>query len=422
MAERMASENLAGVRSVRLASEYRVLGALLAQTAASKADLARITGLSKSTVSGVVDGLERSGVLIQDSLAVGAIGRPSLLYTLHPAVGHVVGIDLGGTKLLAGLSDLRGELLAEIELPTCRGPAAELIDQITGVVERLAREADLDAASLRALAIGIPGIYDPNGDAITDAFNLPALGEVRFGATLRDLLGIPVEIANDVNLAALGEQARGHARSLDSFVTLAIGTGVGMGIVIDGQLVSGRRGAAGEVGHLPIVVADPFDARHRAAGGPLEAVASGPAIAARAREIRAASPTSSLPEEPTTFDVFRAAADGDAAARAVVDEEARAIALAIASVGAVLDPELVVLAGGIGAQPVLLEPVRMYLAGLLPDPPEVAPSELGTEASLWGAIEAALRIARDELLLGAGKEPAPWEAARRVAGSEGGNR
>lgn len=410
------------VRVVRLASEHRVVQAILARTVASKAELARITGLSKSTVSGAVDVLERAGVLVQDRLAVGSIGRPSLLYTLNPAVGHVVGIDLGGTKLLAGLSDLRGELLAEVEVPTCRDSAAELLDQIAGVILRLTRDAALDDRSLRAVAIGIPGIYDAGADAISDAFNLPALTELRFGAALGDLLGVPVEIANDVNFAALGEQARGRARSLDSFVTLSIGTGVGLGIVLDGQLVSGRRGAAGEVGHLPIVVEDPFDARYRAAGGPLEAVASGPALASRAQELRNRFPDSTLPTEPTTFDVFRAAAESDPAARTVLDEEARAIALAIASIGAVLDPALVILSGGIGAQPALLEPVRTYLARLLPDPPQVEPSELGTNAALWGAIEAALRMARDELLLGAGKEQGTWEAARRAAAVEGGHR
>lgn len=413
---------LKGVRLVRIVNEHRVLEAVLERSAASKAELSRVTGLSKSTVSAVVDDLERAGILTQTNVTVGAIGRPSVLYAVDPSAGHIVGIDLGGTKLLAGLSDLLGGVLAEIEVPTAKGSASELLEQISIVVDRLFEEAGVARSSLRAVAIGVPGIYEESIDSISGAYNLPALADIRLQARLEEMLDVPVSVANDVNFAALGEHRHGHGRAFDSFVSLSIGTGVGMGIIVDGHLLTGRRGAAGEVGHLPVAVDDPFDGSYRSKGGPLEAVVSGPALAARAREIRGGSTASTLPAEPTTFDVFAAAATGDTAASQAVDEEARAIALAIAAVGAVLDPELVVLSGGIGVQPALLEPVRGYLKDLLPDPPNVLPSELGSRAALSGAMEAGLRAARQELLWGAGNATGKDQAARRAVGLKGGSR
>jgi predicted NBD/HSP70 family sugar kinase len=244
------------------------------------------------------------------------------------------------------------------------------------------------------LAIGIstPGVVDQVSRRVTSlAYNVSPDG----GLDPIDLVGarfdVPVLIDNNVNLAAVGESWHGLAQGISTFVFVSIGAGVGMGVVVNGNLMRGAHGAAGEIGYLPLV-GDPFDPRHRLHGGLEDEVAAGGILAAwhQRRGSDGAGPA-------TAQQVFELAQGGDEEAQAVVDNIAQRLGSAIASVIAVIDPELVVLGGGIGGNPSLLAPVRATVAQLVPLAARIETSILGNRAALSGAIAIALNEARAQL-------------------------
>ncbi len=252
--------------------------------------------------------------------------------------------------------------------------------------------ARASAGHERPLAIGIsiPGVVDQASSRVTSlAYNLSAGGDFDSLSVIGERFGVPVLVDNNVNLAAVGERWAGVARGVSTFAFVGIGAGVGMGIVIDDQLVRGAHGAAGEIAYLPSG-SDPFDERHRVHGGFEDEVAANGILAA----FRAAGG-----EEPEggAQAVFEQALAGEEPARGVVDAVGRRLGLAIATVGAVIDPELVVLGGGIGSNPALVAPVRAAVANLLPVPLRVETSRLGDKAALSGAVAIALRHARGEV-------------------------
>jgi predicted NBD/HSP70 family sugar kinase len=223
---------------------------------------------------------------------------------------------------------------------------------------------------------------------------------------IRDRLDIPVLVENNVNLAAVGEKWFGLARGVSTMVFILLGVGIGMGIVIDDEVVRGAHGAAGEIGYLPLSV-DPFDPRHRLHGG-LEDEIGAAGIVTAYNDGRAAED----PELSAVHQVFELASEGNAAARSVVDHVAARLGTAIATVCAILDPELVVLGGGIGSSPLLLSPVRGAAASLVPITARIETSLLGDRAALRGAIAVALHTARASLLSAGAAQTVRTQASR----------
>jgi predicted NBD/HSP70 family sugar kinase len=223
--------------------------------------------------------------------------------------------------------------------------------------------------------------------------NLPALSERPIRALLQEELAVPIVLENDVNLAALGEQRRGRANGVEDMAFIAVGTGVGMGIVSGGRLLRGARGGAGELGWLPLT-------RDQAAGnprelGPLEARAGGAGLAQRwaAHTGRRANGR----------DVFIAAAGGDPVALALLDEQAEALAMGVRGVQALLDPQVIVFGGGIGSRSDVFARVQSVLGAHGVPSPVLELSALGERAALVGAVEAALDAAQTA-------DPAPVNA------------
>jgi predicted NBD/HSP70 family sugar kinase len=244
-------------------------------------------------------------------------------------------------------------------------------------------------------------VIDRSSGRVTSlAYNVTPEGGFDPLAVLRGRFDLPVLVDNNVNLAAVGEKWFGLARGISTLVYIAIGAGIGMGVIIDDELVRGAHGAAGEIGYLPLV-GDPFDPRHRLHGGLEDEVAAAGILAAfQSRRGDRASDAS------TAHEVFDLARSGDPTAREVVDNVASLLGAAIATVCAILDPELVVLGGGIGASPLLLRPVRGAAAALVPITARIETSLLGDRAALQGAIAVALQAARAQLLSqGGGSDP-----------------
>lgn len=289
-----------------------------------------------------------------------------------------IGIDLGGTKTHIGIAPATDDpsvpiaLAAERVVPTPRAGGAELCDVIIATVVELMRQTD--ARELVGIGIGGAGVPQPDGGFSA----APNLGDTAFdfASALSDRLGAPVEVDNDANVAALGELvALGDERA--SFGYVAVGTGIGMGLILDGGLIRGASLAAGEIGYIPLGT-DPLDpANHRR--GALEEAVAGDVLASRDTGAS------------TVREVFERAAAGVPEAREALDAQARWVAHALATVIAVVDPGAFVLGGGIGSREELHGPIQHWLERLgYPDVP-VRISSLGSAGAVLGAIELARR-------------------------------
>ncbi|MDB5519682.1 MAG: hypothetical protein JWQ17_6440, partial [Tardiphaga sp.] len=268
------SSPVARQQSIRL-----VIERLLRDGSVSRAEIARGTGLSKQTISEVMRDLERDGWVVEDGQVQGSVGRSAVTYALRPDAAFVLGIDLGGTKLHIALADMQGAVVAESIEPTTHDGGAAVVAQIGRMSDALLAQADVAPKRLRGAVMGSPGIVDPNSGAIVIAPNIAGLDSLDVRSALRQRLGVEVAIENDVNLAAVGEHWRGSSRKARSFAFIAVGTGIGMGVFADGQLIRGARGAAGEIAYLPLG-GDPYDARGLRLGT-LETAAASAGIAAR---------------------------------------------------------------------------------------------------------------------------------------------
>lgn len=352
----------------------------------ARADIAARTGLSKPTVAQALGTLLAAGVVDEAGYAQGRKGPAAALYSVRPTRGLSVGVDIGHDRVHAAIADLTGEVRARVAARTRRRLPA-LVDQVAAMVDELAGRLDVSANELMHVVVGVPAVVDPAGEALSLSDGLPREGR-GFPQAVRQRLGVPVTLENDINLAVLGEQDRGHGRGVDSFVFVSVGTGIGVGIVLGGRLYRGFTGAAGEVGYLPgdDPAVAPTPPRERAM---IEATLSGQSIVEEAA-LRGLDP------RLTSREVFDLARAGNRTAVTVVDVIARRIAYVVCCVTAVLDPELVVLGGGIGHnRDLLLEPVGRHVAAMSPFTPRIEASLAGTDAVLFGSVALASELARE---------------------------
>ncbi|MFG1924697.1 ROK family protein [Cryptosporangium sp. NPDC048952] len=378
---------------LRVMNERAVFAAVFRLGAASRPELAQVTGLSKPTVGVALSNLEAAGLLRQVGMRAGAAGRSALLYEVRPEAGYVLAVDIGREYVRMALADLVGDVVTRVADPA-NGPR-DLIPQLTRLADELVTTAGITRDDVTLAVFGTPGIHDKANGSLHLAPNLPGWEERNSLARFADIAGPTYLVDNDVDLAAVGEATYGLGRDVPHFVYLSIGTGMGMGIVIDGKLYRGFRGAAGEVGYLPIGDGDPLLRQPGARGrGMFESVASAAGLVATAQRFGMTGAT-------TAKDVLDAARAGDRSALRAVDQEVDHLSRAVAGVTAVLDPELVVLGGGVGshAGDLLTGPLLERLGDLVVlDPPRIEVSTLGADAVLLGALASGLSAARDLVL------------------------
>ncbi len=383
---------------LRELSEQEVLDAIFHAGPITRPQIAERAGLSKATVGAAVERLQRAGIIQTAGPLHGRPGRSPLAYEVRGNAGFVLGIDIGGNNIRAGTADIFGAPIADEQHPTSRDGARAVSAQVMEIAGRVVDRARASHERLLSAAVSTPGIVDQVSHRVTGlAYNISPDGGLDPLSALRGRFDVPVQIDNNVNLAALGESWEGIAHGVSTFAFISVGAGVGMGLVVDGELVRGAHGGAGEIGYLPISH-DPYDERHRLHGGLEDEIgAAGIRSALAARRSRGGRAETGT-EPSSAQEVFALAQRGDADAREVVDGVARRLGAAIASVIAVVDPELVVLGGGIGSNPSLLGPVRGTVAELVPLTARIETSRLGDQAALHGAVAAALREAREQLL------------------------
>ncbi|MER5863286.1 ROK family protein [Kitasatospora sp. NPDC002040] len=361
---------------------------------AIRPQLARATGLSLPTVIAALGDLERVGLVRPAERPESLQGRPAAAYEADPTAGTVVGVDIGRERLHLLVSDLGGQLLSRLEVRNTAQSADELVEQVEYAVVTATAQAGVAASAVTHTVIGSPGVFDAERRSIRFAANLPGWQRTGLADTLASRLGAALTIDNDANLAAFGEHAYGAARGLRHFAYLTIGTGLGLGLFLDGRVYRGATGAAGEVGYLP-ASGSPAPGRPLRSGqtlpprGALEEAVAADAFVRRAL-------AQGMPGPLTAESVFAAARAGDTRALAAVAAVAGELAGLVAGVLAFLDPEVIVVGGGVGQNLDLLEPpVLAALEEMTPLRPKLVASALGTEAVVRGAIATGVIAARE---------------------------
>jgi predicted NBD/HSP70 family sugar kinase len=295
---------------------------------------------------------------------------------------HVVGVDLGGTKVRAGLFDSFNNMLG-YAVENTMGDGTPIVDQISRLAGALCKQHEVSRGSVRLAVIGVPAVVSPRTGVLGRASNLPGLDGTVIAEQLQGRLGMPILAENDVNLAALGEATFGVAQGARDFVFLAVGTGVGLGVYANGALLRGSSGAAGEISMFPAF-------GYERAGLPLtafelEPLAGGKGIIQRyIKECeRRGRDTRQL--KVSVPEIVALAEGGDECAVLTMTVEADLLARALLCVVGVLDPELVVLGGGIGRTPMLAAEILRVLEPALPSPLRFEVTSLGDRCGVLGA-------------------------------------
>jgi glucokinase len=308
----------------------------------------------------------------------------------------VIGIDAGGTKLLGGVVD-EGLVVHHRVRRTWRGAdRAETLDIIVESVE----EVRAAAPDVVAVGFGIPALVEWETGVSRWSTHLP-LADVRFRDVMSERLGLPVVVDNDANAALLAEARFGAARGVSHAVLVALGTGIGSGLLLDGRIYRGSRGLGAEIGHMVIDLHGP-DCQGSCPGrGCLEVMASGSTIGREGRAAAAAAPDSALgrraaaDQEITGGIVTELAHAGDDAAISVLAQIGRRLGYGLVGVVNVFNPELIVIGGGaLAAGELLLGPAREVVAERAPPPVRemvsIVPAEFGDESGMLGAALLAL--------------------------------
>jgi predicted NBD/HSP70 family sugar kinase len=396
------------LEALRQLNRLRVLDALRRRGGASRVELVRETGLSRTTVSSLVSALLHEGIVVEraDSQSEPpdrSRGRPAVRLTLNPSAGGVLGVDFGHQDVRVGVADLACTLLADArqELDVDHQPAEAMsaaTDLATMLLDRvgLARERVAGAGA----AVSAP-LHGPSHRLASTAI-FPGWAGVDVQTELEARLGMPVAVGNDANLGALAESTFGAGRNVDDLLYIMLGAGVGAGIIIGGRIYEGANGTAGELGH---VVATPDGMMCRCGNrGCLETVAGAQAITHALAHSH---------DRPLTIeDLLSLAHGGDAAARRVLGDAGRVVGTAVAGLCSVLDPSLIIIGGDVAAAgEVLLEGIRESISrGTTPATGgtyRVVSGELGARAETLGAIALVMNNAPAAAILHAEPGPMP---------------
>lgn len=384
----MAKNGVGTLGWLRDRNRERVVEALRERGRISQAEIARMTGLSRTTVHTLVSELRDSGVVHEVEAGVSDVrgGRPAARLMLRDSPLAVVGIDFGHSHVGVAVANIGHDVLAErrCDLDVSHDAWAAL-DTAVRMVEEVLREARVERKSVIGAGIGIPGPVDRTRGTAGSATILPGWTGIRIGTEMRDRLAMPVEIENDANLGALAELTWGAGRECSNFAYIKAATGIGAGIIVDGRLLRGATGTAGEIGHTTL---DESGALCYCGNrGCLETVASGPAILQLVGQGDSGTLTLDL--------VIERAAQGDVRCRRALSDAGREIGVAVAGLCNLINPERVIIGGLLSrANDVLLQPlresVRRHAVQVAAENVEVVQAVFVERAELLGSLALAL--------------------------------
>jgi predicted NBD/HSP70 family sugar kinase len=367
---------------MREINERRVIDTLRSHGALHAAEIARLIGLSKPTTADILRDLIEYTLIREVEPGEGDSKRARFVYEAISDTKVSLAIDIGARFIRVAIGDLNLVKRAEVSIAVSSLTLSGLRKVMHQAVDQTLKESGFKIKDVAAITVGTPGVVDQKTGIVSIAGTINALDGVNLAELIKKEFGIYPNVENDINLVTVGEQSAGHGLGIDNFAVLSVGSGLGSGIVLNGKLHRGHRGAAGEVFYVPF--GDPLDT-HRTATNP-----SGDRIVEIARELAKKFKKSTLVEPYSTIDILKAAKDGDPLGRAVIEQEAERIALYIAAISAIVDVELVVLSGGIGRQAeFFIAPIRKLVHQILPFPPKIEVSTLGDSGILVGALQIA---------------------------------
>ena len=350
----------------------------------SRTAIAKRLDVSLPTVMRIVDNLVEEGFVRPHGGSEWTGGRRRPLLEFN-ADGYVVlGIDMGGTKIYGAIADLGGNTLDDVTVARHGTLGEDSFAALTDLIDALLASPKLEGRRVRGIGVGAPGITLHAEGIVKWAYNLN-WKDFPLKARLSERYSLPITVDNDLNLAALGELWFGAGQNVQDMILVAIGTGIGAGIIIDGALYRGATEASGEIGNM--LTGREFLGKNYQDFGALEVVASGTGIAERARAaLKAGSPPPGV-DELLAEDVFVAARQGQPWACAIIDETVDHLAVAIANLAVCFDPELIVLGGGVSrSTDLLVDPILRRIEGTIPTLPRLVVSSLGLRAAAMGAI------------------------------------
>lgn len=381
----MVSERLTpgSQTSLREANRERIVRTVQQRGSLTQVELAGITGLSAATVSNIVKELTAAGVVTTSPTS--RSGRRAQQVSLARNLGLVAGVHFGDRTLRVALADVTHRVVADQRLPLGPDHRPDVgLDRTAMLVEEMLDSLDTSRSELLGVGVGLPAPVDQGSGAVSGFGLLRGWDGLDVRAVLADRLGVRVDVDNDANLGALAEARLGAGVGFRHVAYVRVDRGIGLGLVVDGTLVHGRAGAAGEIGHIR--VADGGRLCRCGNRGCLETVAGTGAIVDSLRRTHG---------HLAVRDVLLSAREGDADCRAAVAEAGVALARGLAAVVAVAAPDVVIIGGELAAAgEALLEPVRAALPDhILPTsagPLDVRPAVLGSQAEVRGAVALAL--------------------------------
>ncbi|WP_217382900.1 ROK family protein [Streptomyces sp. NK08203] len=355
-----------------------VLHALRGTECATLTEITRVTGLSRPTVEGVVEGQIEAGLVVEVAAEEGAArrqGRPARRFRFRAEAGYLLGLEIGSHRVSAVLSDLDGRILGTSQKPVlASAPADERLERLRATVADLLRRTGVSRQAVRAVGVGSPGIVEADG-TVRLGTALPEWTGLELGERLRRSFRCPVLVENDANTAAVAEHWKGAAAGSDDVVYVMAGLSPGAGSLIGGRLHRGFGGAAGEIGALHLLGrGETPETLLSTNGEPLHPL-----------------------DEQAVAAVFADARDGDAQAQAALDRFVRRLVHDVAALVLALDPEVVVIGGWAAGLDGVLEPLRKELARYCLRTPRVALSVLGEAAVATGALRLALDHVEEQL-------------------------
>jgi glucokinase-like ROK family protein len=374
----------------RIHNSRLVLSTIYNRGETSRAEVARLTGLTRTTVSEIVGRFIEESLVTETGVSPSRGGKPAILLQVNDDARHLIGIDLANSEFRGAVVNLRGRVIRRLYLPVDEldGQAAvalvySLIEQLMAHVER----------PILGIGIGTPGLMDPQKGIVRQAVNLD-WHELPLGDLLRQRFNLPIYIANDSQAAALGEFTFANPGRHNNLVIIKVGRGTSAGIVLDGKLFHGDNSGAGEIGHVKVVEAG---AACRCGNtGCLETVVSSRALLRQAREIARQDPDWMLnrlapaPEMFTTETLLLAYASGDPRVIEMVAQAGRHLAVAVAYLASTLNINHIVIAGSLSrfgeglVQPVREQVQKGTLASLARQT-EITVSSLGGDIVILGA-------------------------------------
>jgi predicted NBD/HSP70 family sugar kinase len=386
---------------LRRLNESAVLELIRRDGPITRSDLARRLHLSLPTITRIVTGLIEERLVCELSAADSRGGRRPTLLEFNYRANLVISVYVG-EKMTGALADLNGQIIERHAVPSV--PLEAGLANLIALIEELRQRATRLGLAVRGAGVGAPSIVSYPEGVIALA---PGLGwyNLPLKERLEAVFDFPIFVENEVNLLALGESWRGAGQGIRNLICISLGTGIGAGLILGGQLYRGSHSAAGEVGY--VIPNERYLGQKTNGFGTLESLANRDALASRALARLATGEPSVLapgsghgPDALTAELVLDAARAGDPLACAVMSEALDYLAIAVANLACTVDPERIVLAGDLASYADLfVEPIRSRIRDLVPCMPEIVVSDLRMDAAVLGAVAVVMRETSDALFV-----------------------